>query len=123
MSNQQNTATTGYRDAATVLAEWDRLDEIARNTRCDIDGCTGRDHEDGVAPAEWTHTVVDEKFDNGIIEVSISGDASGFIGDICFAGSGEMTAAELRQAADEYEAFPAWLRAHADKLDALNKGV
>jgi len=100
--------------------EADRQERIARATPCDFDGCNGVRHEYGTDQSEWSHTVVAEEFDGGIIDVTITGTATGFTGDIYFGGNGDMTSDDFRQAATQYEAFPAWLRGHADRLDALN---
>jgi hypothetical protein len=108
---------------AEQVAEYQALGRAAMATPCDFAGCTGFGHEHIVPVSEWTHDA-DSTFDGGIITVTHSrGSGREHSASIYFEGSGDMTASELRHDADKYEAFPAWLRSMADRLDALASGV
>lgn len=86
---------------------------------CGFEGCDGLGHDFVEDPAKWRHEVVAEEWDRGIVQADISVFAGRPpVGSIHFEGDGEMTADEFRQAAEEYEAFPAWLRSLADRMDA-----
>ena len=102
-------------------SETDKAIAEAQNTPCGIEGCNGWQHEDGVAPSAWTHEVVKEGFDRKNVTASVwiaeDGKANGYID---YEANGDMTAAEFRAEADTYEAFPAWLRSMADRIDTLN---
>ena len=106
-------------DNETTAAEWDPAAAMA--TPCTFDGCSGIGHDSSPDPAEWRHEVMAVSFDDGIVQADISAFTNGdpLVGSITFAGDGEMTAAEFRKTADDYEAFPAWLRSLADRMDAL----
>lgn len=106
-------------NSTDALAEYDRLALIAKNTPCDFDDCDGSLHGIRDEPADFCHRVFAEAFE-GIVDLSITGTTAGFIGELDFGAEQEMTSSEFRTAADKYEAFPAWLRAQADRLDALN---
>src|SRR5690554_5452916 len=105
----------------TTLEQFDKLNRFAQQTPCGITDCDGEMYEGNVEPSDWHHRVLMRKCDNGIIEVEVARKPDGtYEGDIVFGGNGTMTAAELRSAADQYEAFPAWLRAIADDIDTRN---
>ena len=108
---------TNMNDASRT--ENEKLWTAAQNTPCKYPECTGDGHEYIVPESDWSHEAVNASFDGGIVLGSISDRLGIFTGDISFEGSGEMTAAEFREAADTYEAFPAWLHTMADRLDAL----
>lgn len=112
MAENESTASGGGWVSAAAMA-----------TRCTFDGCTGIGHDNSQDPAEWRHEVMAVTFDNDIVQAEISAFSNGdpLEGSISFAGDGVMTAAEFRQAADDYEAFPAWLRSLADRMDALER--
>ena len=117
MNTVTNLGGTNMNDASRT--EIDSLWTAARNTPCKYAECTGDGHEHVLPESDWSHEAVNSSFDGGIVLSSISDRLGTFTGDISFEGSGEMTAAEFRDAADTYEAFPAWLRSMADRLDAL----
>ncbi|TFB46513.1 hypothetical protein [Cryobacterium tagatosivorans] len=106
-------------DRAIADAENERLAIQARETPCKYIDCTGNGHEFYAPVADWSHEAVNATFDGGIVKASISDCSGRFEGDIAFEGDGTMTADEFRTAATEYEAFPAWLRSMADRMDAL----
>ncbi|TFC20064.1 hypothetical protein E3O19_01450 [Cryobacterium algoritolerans] len=112
-------AETRRRLAKAWGPDWD---QAAMAMPCEFEGCSGVGHDNSPNPAEWRHEVVSETFDDGIVQADISAFTNGdpVLGAIHFAGDGEMTAAEFRAAADKYEAFPAWLRSLADRMDALS---
>lgn len=121
-SNPDDIAEQAQREKRKSLAaawgpDWMRA---AMATPCAFEGCAGIGHDNSPDPAEWRHEVVTEEFDDGIVQADISAFTSGdrVMGAIHFNGDGEMTAAEFRAAADNYEAFPAWLRSLADRMDA-----
>ncbi|TFC94038.1 hypothetical protein E3T28_15900 [Cryobacterium sinapicolor] len=92
---------------------------------CEFEGCTRRYHDPLQTRAEWRHEVyVAADFDGGTVEAALSvfSDGRPPVGDIHAGADGDlMTAAEFRKAADNYEAFPAWLRSLADRLDGLEQ--
>jgi hypothetical protein len=95
-----------------------RAVRAAEATECGISGCDGDGHDDG-DPSDWSHRMGHSEFD-GAVDVEFRK----FPGDRTVAvhamqADGEVTAAELRADADLYEAYPAWLRARADELDAF----
>lgn len=95
----------------------------AREASCTVEGCDGEMH-DANAPADsWAHSLTDSEFDNGTVKLGLwTTDTKTFTADLNIEGETDaMTAAQLRAEADLYEAYPAFLRAAADKLDALNK--
>ena len=104
----------------TTTSAFEDLDAIARATPCKYADCDGGSHEAVTPPEEWWHEAVTASFDDGIVTASICDMRGHFEGYIDFEGNGTMTAAEFRTAAIEYEAFPAWLRSMADRLDALS---
>ena len=115
--NTVSNVGTNMNDASRT--ENEKLWTAAQNTPCKYPECTGDGHEYIVPESDWSHEAVNASFDGGIVLGSISDRLGIFTGDISFEGSGEMTAAEFREAADTYEAFPAWLHTMADRLDAL----
>jgi hypothetical protein len=86
---------------------------------CGYEGCNGEGHSAWEPQERWCHQLPTATFDKGIVKVGfwIMDDTPE--ADIVFAGEGTMTSADLREAADEYEGFPTWLRAQADRLDLL----
>ncbi|TFD25872.1 hypothetical protein [Cryobacterium lyxosi] len=108
---------TNMNDASRI--ELERLWTAAQNTPCKYAECTGEGHEHILPESDWSHEAVNDSFDGRTVLGSISDRLGTFTGDISFEGTGEMTAAEFRAAADTYEAFPAWLRSMADRMDAL----
>lgn len=101
-------------------SEFDIADAKAQNTPCGIDGCNGLLHEAAVKPSEWIHEVVAAEFDDGSVKVSLDLNAGDLAGNIYAEFSGVMTAQEFRAMADEYEAFPGWLRSMANQMDAID---
>jgi hypothetical protein len=98
----------------------ERADAEAMATDCGFPDCEGIGHDAGVQPAEWAHRLGHSSFDKYIdVEFHKFCDESP-IAVLDMHADGEMTAAELRVEADLYEAYPAWLRARADELDAFN---
>ena len=99
----------------------DRWIAEAWNTPCDIADCNGLQHEAGVPQPEWMHEVTNEGFDGRNVHASVwiaaDGKAHGYMD---YEAAGDMTAADFRAEADTYEAFPAWLRSMADRMDVLN---
>lgn len=92
----------------------------AQNTACGVEGCNGWSHDPNEADStKWSHEVVKEKFDGSTVEATIWSSRDGIVADIEYEGYGEMTAADFRAEADNYEAYPAWLRSMADRMDAL----
>jgi hypothetical protein len=93
----------------------------AEMTKCDYPKCDGFGHEDCLPEPKWTHNLTAASFDDGIITGQINvvgGTAEGYVD---LAGwYGEASSAELRTAADKYEAFPEWMRSLADQIDAFN---
>ncbi|WP_146072855.1 hypothetical protein [Cryobacterium sp. Y62] len=116
MNTVTNVGTT-MNDASRT--EIDSLWTAAQNTPCKYAECTGEGHEYILPESEWSHEAMNTSFDGKIVLGSISDHLGTFTGYISFEGNGEMTAAEFRDAADTYEAFPEWLRAMADRMDAL----
>jgi hypothetical protein len=108
-----------YRRSPEKEAEYERAVEAARAFPCGVAGCNGSQHERGVDPSEWMHEVVSTMFDSGAMVASVFTDQGTISADLFGAIEGQMTAAEFRVKADEYEAFPAWLRSIADRIDAL----
>ncbi|TFC20187.1 hypothetical protein [Cryobacterium sp. MDB2-10] len=105
-------------------ADFARADEArddAQSTPCGVEGCNGSAH-DPCEPdsAKWSHEVVKEEFDGRTVEATIWSSRDGIVGDIQYEGYGEMTAADFRAEAYKYEAYPAWLRSMADRMDALS---
>jgi hypothetical protein len=118
------TTITTTTDKIDYLAESNRLQAIAQSTECGYEGCDGTSHVGSDVAEDWQHTVVEDKFNDGSIVATISAvpnSATRYEGylDVQWR-AGTMTAAELRADADAHEAYPAWLRAMADRLDALN---
>lgn len=101
------------RDA--LLAEIRTAEAIAQATPCGFEGCTGEGHDPEAESSEWRHY---REYEFGSVELSIS--ISTAEASIYARTDETLTAAELRTMADQYESFPAWLRARADELDALN---
>lgn len=99
---------------------WDKSSADAQNTLCGVAHCDGSQHESGVSPSAWLHEVVSEKFDGETVSASVTIGNGKIEGFMDYQANGEMTAADFRTEADNYEAFPAWLRKIADRMDALN---
>jgi hypothetical protein len=117
MNNTNISAT----DITDHLAEYDHRAKIAQETPCGVDGCDGEFHDPFAPSEEWNHYVRRKEFDNGIVQASVALMSDGkSVGNIHFGGDGEMSAVELREAADLYEGFPAWLRSMADTIDERN---
>jgi hypothetical protein len=96
-----------------------RADDEAMATDCGFTDCEGTGHDAVVPPEKWAHRLGHSEFDTATdIEFYQYGSKSP-IAVLAMQADGEMTAAELRADADLYEAYPAWLRARADELDAL----
>jgi hypothetical protein len=95
-----------------------RADAAARATNCGIPGCEGTGHDVG-DPAEWSHDLSRSSFDTATSVRVIKYGSESPVAYLQLAGADEMTAAELRVEADLYEAYPAFLRARADELEAL----
>lgn len=98
----------------------DRAIAEAQNTPCNIANCNGWQHEEGVMPSEWSHEVVSDAFDGGTVSAAAVITKGNVTGYLDYQACGDMTAADFRAEADTYEAFPAWLRSMADRMDALN---
>ncbi|MEB0265898.1 hypothetical protein [Cryobacterium sp. 10I5] len=93
----------------------------AQNTPCGVEGCNGWTHDPNEADStKWSHEVVKEIFDGSTVEATIWSSRDGIVGDIQYEGYGEMTADDFRAEADKYEAYPAWLRSMADRMDTLS---
>ena len=119
------------RDCAEAWARGEKCDHVtraylgslqaaARNTPCKYAACDGGGHEYNVPESDWSHEAVSEYFDGRTIFASISiinGEAAGYME---YEATDGMTAAEFRAEADTYEAYPAWLRSMADRMDALD---
>ncbi|TFC78148.1 hypothetical protein E3O45_05915 [Cryobacterium sp. TMS1-20-1] len=101
-----------------------RLDP-AWNTPCEFADCTRRYHDPHDVRTNWRHEVfVAEGFDEDTVqaELSVYSDGRPPIGSIDYMGNGDLqTAADYRREADIFEAFPAWLRSLADRLDRLDE--
>lgn len=120
MVTEQTNPGTGV--TAEMIAKANRELAEAQATPCDYEGCDGTDHDPCEPPEKWSHTVVQETFDNGIDGLIVAKPGAGFNGYVDFSNRGddEWSAADFREAAELYEAFPAWLRSIADQIDALN---
>lgn len=95
-----------------------------QNTPCEFADCTHRYHDPKEDSSRWRHEIFVAKDFGGVVEAAISVYSNGMppVGDICVATDHDlMTAADYRRIADEYEAFPVWLRALADRMDALER--
>jgi hypothetical protein len=95
-----------------------RADAAARATKCEFPDCGGKGHDVG-DPAQWTHDLSCSNFDGATSVRFIKYGTEYPVASLELEGGEEMTAAELRVEADLYEAYPAFLRARADELDAL----
>lgn len=97
------------------------------DTPCEFTGCSRVYHDPLVPRTMWRHEVyVPEPFDDGTVDVELSVYTDGRppIGSIHYGDDADlMTAADYRREADTYEAYPAWLRSMADRLDALDGGT
>lgn len=95
------------------------------DTPCEFADCTRRYHDPNEARTEWRHEVyVAEGFDGDTVqaELSMYSDGRPPVGSVDYEGNGDLlTAADFRREADIFEAYPAWLRSLADRLDALDK--
>ena len=124
LADRLNTLTTNavyFQDDA--LEAYDSAREVAVATDCGLDNCDGTMHDPLAPTAEWWHRVVAETFDESSVMLDVSRDPEGNCsGNISIEMEGDVSAAELRATADTYEAFPAFLRAQADRLDKLNGG-
>jgi hypothetical protein len=97
------------------------LRAITEATPCAVDGCDGSGH-DSESPVEWAHSLPDTEFDGRVVKFGIwTDDGKTFNGDLDLLRTGTITAAGLREEADLWESYPAFLRAAADRLDALNR--
>jgi hypothetical protein len=106
-----------------ALRSFDAAMAVAKATPCPLQGCDGSLHEPFVDPSEWSHSLPDRKFDGGAVVVGIwTNDLETFTCEVLTRESSDMTATQLRAMADLYEGYPAFLRAAAVELDALNKG-
>jgi hypothetical protein len=115
MSNSTEThAPKADFDAAAHL----RADAAVMAVDCGFPDCKGLGHEMFAQPEEWAHRLGHSSFELVNVEFHKFGREAP-IALLDMHADGEMTAAELRADADLYEAYPAWLRARADELDAL----
>ena len=94
---------------------------IAHAAPCGIVGCLGDFHEVTLNPSDWHHDLPELFFGDGSVSVQIfvlpDRSVNGFLE---YEARGEMTADELRAEAAQFDAYPAWLRAQADAIDALS---
>jgi hypothetical protein len=122
LADRLNTLTTNavyFQD--DHLERYDTARKTAIATDCEYTNCDGTMHDHLAAPAEWWHWVVAETFDGSSVLLDVSREPDGqYVGNISVESEGDVTAAELRATANTYEAFPAFLRAQADRMDALN---
>lgn len=118
-ASQQETERIAARDL--LIEESKRQNALAQTTPCAYENCDGTGHDRLGTPKDWWHRVVSETFDEAMVKWDVSRNPDGeYIGNISMESEGDVTSAELRATADTYEAFPAFLRAQADRLDALN---
>jgi hypothetical protein len=110
-----NTPSGDFDGKAFLQAE-----ERAAAIDCGFSDCEGNGHESLLPPSEWAHRLGHSSFDPYVDVEFHKFRAESAIAVLAMHADGEMTAAELRADADLYEAYPAWLRARADELDALN---
>jgi hypothetical protein len=113
MSNSTENNTPDLEAAASL-----RADDAAMATDCGFPDCEHIGHDAFAVPAEWAHRLGHSAFDAVNVEFHKFGNKSP-IALVEMNMDAEMTAAEMRADADLYEAYPAWLRARADELDAL----
>ena len=100
---------------------WEIARKAAQSADCGIENCDGDNHDRCDAPENWSHRIVAETFDDRSVLLDISREPDGtHTANISMESDGDVTAAELRHTADQYDAFPAFLRAQADRLDELN---
>jgi hypothetical protein len=122
LADRLNTLTTNavyFQD--DHLENYDTARKAAIATSCEYANCDGTMHDHLASPAEWWHRVVAETFDGSSVMLDVSREPEGkYVGNISFESEGDVTASELRATANTYEAFPAFLRAQADRMDALN---
>jgi hypothetical protein len=122
LADRLNTLTTNavyFQD--DDLEAYDNARKTATATDCGYDSCDGTMHDHLATPTEWWHRVVAETFDGSSVMLDVSREPDGeYVGNISMESDGDVTAAELRATANTYEAFPAFLRAQADRMDALN---
>lgn len=104
-----------------VLAEYDAAEALAQSTPCDFEGCTRLGHQGDVPSSDWRHDR-EHVFSDGPITVEIARSPAGVGSATLMTDRTDplMTAADLRSMADAYESFPAWLRARANELEAIN---
>lgn len=114
----ENSTTEPEFDAVAYL----RADDAVMAVDCGFPDCEGLGHEVFAQPAEWAHRLGHSSFDLVDVEFHRFGREAP-IALLDMHADGEMTAAELRADADLYEAYPAWLRARADELDALTNNA
>jgi hypothetical protein len=101
-----------------------RDDDAAKATDCGFPDCDGGGHEKGLSPTtEWGHRLAHAAFDEAVgVEFYKFGSETPIV-YLEMEARGEMSAVELRADADLYEAYPAWLRARADELEAFSAAV
>ncbi len=91
----------------------------AEATPCVFPECNGDTHDEFEMESRWDHTLTQSEFDNGLIEARATVRAGVVTADVTLQGFYfDAPSSELREVADRYEAFPAWLRSLADRMDS-----
>jgi hypothetical protein len=105
-----------------LVEERDRLDSLAAATACAYPTCNGESHEHGLTPDQWSHYLIRETFDGSsvMLDSSVVGGEDQAVANISVSIDGDLNSVKLRAMADQYDDFPRFLRAHAERLDKLN---